>query len=254
MNKGGLCSVTFRELSVNEIIKLVREADLDGIEWGGDVHVPPGDIGKAKEVASLTKEAGLDVVSYGSYYRVGISNDISFETILKTAVHLTAPSIRVWAGRLGSDEVDDIYRKNVVEDGQRIAELAKKYNITIHFEYHGRTLTDTPESAVALMKDINHTNAKLYWQPAVGEAVDKRLKSIEKVRPWLSHIHVFHWDELEKLPLSQGINEWQQYIEFINQSKGTGIRHFLMEFVKDNNPKQFLEDAKTLKKLLKVSY
>ncbi|HLR35614.1 MAG TPA: sugar phosphate isomerase/epimerase family protein [Tissierellales bacterium] len=252
MNKGGLCSITFRELSVNEIIELVKKAGLNGIEWGGDVHVPPGDFEKAKEVADATKKAGLDVVSYGSYYRVGIPNDISFETILETAVHLTAPSIRVWAGRLGSAKADDTYRKNVVEDAQRIAELAKEHNITIHFEYHGRTLTDTPESALALMKDVNHPNAKLYWQPAVGEAVDKRLESIEKVKPWLSHIHVFHWDELEKLPFNQGIDEWQQYINAINKSKGIGnkTRYFLMEFVKDDNPQQFLEDAKVLKKLL----
>jgi sugar phosphate isomerase/epimerase len=35
-----LASVTFRHLTFEEIIELVRKAGLDGIEWGGDIHVP----------------------------------------------------------------------------------------------------------------------------------------------------------------------------------------------------------------------
>ena len=42
MLKTGVCSVTFRNLNVERIIELVVEAGLDGIEWGGDVHVPTG--------------------------------------------------------------------------------------------------------------------------------------------------------------------------------------------------------------------
>ncbi len=40
----GLCSITFRSLSVDAIIELATKARLDGIEWGSDVHVPPGDL------------------------------------------------------------------------------------------------------------------------------------------------------------------------------------------------------------------
>lgn len=41
--KTGLVSVTFRQKSVEEIAALTAEAGLSGVEWGGDVHVPPGD-------------------------------------------------------------------------------------------------------------------------------------------------------------------------------------------------------------------
>ena len=33
---------------------------MEGIEWGGDVHVPPGDEARARDVAALTREAGLE--------------------------------------------------------------------------------------------------------------------------------------------------------------------------------------------------
>ena len=39
----GLCSVTMRQLGVEEVAKLAAESGLRAIEWGGDIHVPPGD-------------------------------------------------------------------------------------------------------------------------------------------------------------------------------------------------------------------
>ena len=44
----GLVSVTFRKLEPAEIVDLVKQAGLQGIEWGGDIHVPHGDIQRAK--------------------------------------------------------------------------------------------------------------------------------------------------------------------------------------------------------------
>ena len=37
-----LCSVTFRALTPEEVLELAARAELDAIEWGGDVHVPCG--------------------------------------------------------------------------------------------------------------------------------------------------------------------------------------------------------------------
>ncbi len=42
MFKVGLCSITFRDLSVEQVIALSVRAELDGIEWGGDYHVHQG--------------------------------------------------------------------------------------------------------------------------------------------------------------------------------------------------------------------
>ena len=63
----GLTSITFRKLSIDEIIALTASAGLDGIEWGSDVHVPQGDTELAESVKAKTEAAGLKVCSYGSY-------------------------------------------------------------------------------------------------------------------------------------------------------------------------------------------
>src|SRR6185312_7605034 len=100
----GLVSITFRALTPAEVIALVRQAGLRGIEWGGDIHVPHGDAGRAREVRGLTQGAGLQVAAYGSYYKAGVSEDagLAFGRVLETAVTLGAPVIRVWAGGAGS--------------------------------------------------------------------------------------------------------------------------------------------------------
>ena len=67
----GLVSITFRQLTPEQIVDLVAETGLAAIEWGGDVHVPHGEVAPARDVRRRTEEAGLIVASYGSYLRVG---------------------------------------------------------------------------------------------------------------------------------------------------------------------------------------
>ena len=53
----GLVSVTFRDKTPEEIISTVKQCGLEGIEWGGDVHVLPGDVSRAREIRHLTEQA-----------------------------------------------------------------------------------------------------------------------------------------------------------------------------------------------------
>src|SRR5690242_18609852 len=98
----GLVSVTFRQLPPQQIVELAAQGGLAAIEWGGDVHVPHGELQTARRVLERTRQAGLQVAAYGSYYRVGVSpaQGLAFESVLETALALQAPTIRVWAGQL----------------------------------------------------------------------------------------------------------------------------------------------------------
>src|SRR5690606_98075 len=118
----GLLSVTFRKLPPEEIVRIAAEAELDAIEWGGDVHVPHGDLDAADRAAQLTRDAGLVVRAYGSYYRLGVEGQsFTFEDALHTAVRLGAPAIRVWAGNRGSEETSEEERARFTEDAHRPA-------------------------------------------------------------------------------------------------------------------------------------
>ena len=55
----GLVSISFRGLTVDEIIRHVAEEGLDAIEWGGDVHAPAGNIDVARKAGEITRASGL---------------------------------------------------------------------------------------------------------------------------------------------------------------------------------------------------
>ncbi len=93
----GLCSVTMRHLGVEEVAKIAAECGLGAIEWGGDVHVPPGDAAAAHRARTASLAAGLDCASYGSYLLADHDREPdTIARVLDTAVELGAPNVRVW--------------------------------------------------------------------------------------------------------------------------------------------------------------
>ncbi len=247
MIQKGLVSVSFRHLSPEKIVALAKKAALSAIEWGGDVHVPVGDLETARNVRRMTENAGLSVAAYGSYFRAGDNENPEkvFEPVLKTAVELGAPVIRVWAGSKWSFRADEAYVAKVVSDTQKICDMAKEYGMDIAYEYHGWTLTDTRFSAVDTIKMVNKENMYLYWQPNFTLSDADNEIALRMVLPYLKHVHCFYWDPNEvKYPLKEGKNPWTTFAKWIQSDEKDHT--VMLEFVKDGKEEQYLEDAKVL--------
>ena len=251
MFKTGIVSVTFRQKSIDEIITLAKESGLCAIEVGSDVHAPRENLAECRRIADLAKEAEIAIASYGSYYRLGQGE--SFDEYIEAAKALGAPNIRIWAGAKGSASVDEETRAALTADAVRCAEAAAKAGITLSFEYHGGTLTDTSESALRLMREMAHPNAYLYWQPNQYKDIDFNLASLRAALPYVSNIHVFAWDARStsniRYPLADHAGIWKEYLDILAED---GRPHnLLMEFVKDDADDAFVSDAKTLKEWVK---
>lgn len=249
----GLVSVTFRKLAPHEIAALVRRAGLAGIEWGGDIHVPHGDLARAREVRTATLDAGLRVAAYGSYYRAGWSerNGLPFARVLDTAAALGAPTIRVWPGGTASARTDADARHAVVEDLIRISADAAGAGISISTEFHGDTLTDTNESAARLLREAAHPGLFTCWQPHNGEETAECAAGLRAVLPRVSNAHVFHWwpTAAERRPLAEGEARWAEFLRELATLPGE--RFALLEFVQDDSEAAFLRDAATLRSWLR---
>ena len=254
MISGGLTSISFRKLTTEEIVSLVSKTDLTHIEWGGDVHVPHGDMKTAEQVRSMTADAGLRIASYGSYYKCVESpkSDPEFACVLDTAEALGAETVRIWAGGKSPHEADDDYRKAVMDDLSRICDAAAKAGLTISCEFHRHTLTETVESSTELMNAMSDHNLKTYWQPPYFLNASDQIPSLKKVLPSLTHVHAFKWlyenDNTDRRLLEEGRDEWMEYFNIISK---TGRNHCaFIEFVKDDQPENFIRDAATLASML----
>lgn len=246
MLTSGLLSITFRQFTAEHIIDLAATAGLASIEWGGDIHVPHGDIKKAQAVRKMTLDAGLSLSAYGSYYRLAEASSPPFEAVLDTAKALGVALIRVWAGARGSHDADDDYRQAVNTDAQRIVTMAAKRKIQVGLEYHQNTLTDTLESTQTLLNDVGHDNLLTFWQPPHTANLQRKTLGLRTLLPHIANIHVFHWNpnNLARYPLMDGQADWQAYIDILRTSNRDHV--LSLEFVKDDKEANFLIDAKIL--------
>lgn len=239
----GLVSVTFRKLTPDEIFKLCEQCALRCIEWGGDIHVPAGNMQRAREVAAMSKTFGIPTSSYGSYFRLGNSDD-DFKRNLETAVELGAPVLRIWAGTEGSADCGEKKRGEWTQQLARISEEAEKAGVDVAPEFHINTLTDSLDSLRYLLKVL--PKQKFYWQPRWDWSEEDRLTALREIGDRLTHIHVFSW-KIEngreiRLPLEDGESMWKKVISGLDAEKKA-----LMEFVQDDEPQNLVRDAKILK-------
>ncbi|MBQ9968051.1 MAG: sugar phosphate isomerase/epimerase [Oscillospiraceae bacterium] len=248
--KTGLCSVSFRKLTVEEIIAAVKDAGLDGIEWGGDVHVPHGDVEKARYVAKLMKEAGLETLSYGTYYYSGDHAVEDFKGVIDCALALGTKILRVWAGSKTLTEVTDEYRAKIIADTKALCEMAKPHGLTVAYEYHGWTLTETLESAVQAYAEVGEENMKMYWQPSIFKSDEENMEALKAMLPSCCNLHMFHWDaEYHRYALEEGADVVKQYLDLAKTSPN--IYGVMLEFIKDDSLEQMKADAAVLNKLAK---
>ena len=252
MIHSGLVSTTFSKLSVEEVVSLVVRSGFEGIEWSANVHVPRGDYGRARKVRQMTTKAKLKVAAYGSYYRVGHEKIGEFAKVLKSALELGAPVVRVWCGDKESKDADEEYVRHIVSESRRVADMAGEKGIVVAYEFHNGTLTDNATSARMILQSVNRENIKTYWQPPLGGSVEYCLEGLDNILPWLLNIHVFHWGkDNERLCLADGRAAWERYLA---KARSTGQNHFAMlEFVREDEPNNFLQDALTLKQWLQCS-
>lgn len=241
----GLVSVTFRQLPADEVVEVTAGAGLAAIEWGGDVHVPLGNLVTAKRVKALCDDRGLAIAAYGSYLRAGSVDREEMRSAVATAEALGAPRIRVWAGNVGTADAGVGDRMAVTRGLAELAAMAAGSGIEIAMEFHRNTLTDEVDSTITLLLDVGASNLKTYWQPPVDLSDAECLEQLEALMPWLTTVHVFSWwPSNTRLPLSGRESLWRPVLNRL-AAEDREI-NALLEFVADDSPDRLAKDAADL--------
>lgn len=254
----GLCSVTLRHLAVDEVARVVERAGLAALEWGADVHVPPGDRGAVSRARAAAAAAGVELVTYGSYLVTAPGLDpADTARVCDTAAALGAMAVRVWCPTGPAPPHAGAVDPGVVEALAQVAEHAAARGMIAAMEYHGGTLTATAPGTRALLDAVDHPALATYWQPPYWdpERVGRPdgtadVADLERLGSRLAHLHVYEWGPgLERRALSTGASRWQPILERAGRwaVPGGGPRAALLEFVAGDDPERVVTDAATLR-------
>ncbi|HEY5223265.1 MAG TPA: sugar phosphate isomerase/epimerase [Microbacteriaceae bacterium] len=257
----GLMSVTFRARTVAEVIDIAGRANLGSIVWTGDVHVPVGDTARAETVRRACSQASIVVDGYGSYWR---ADELPFEPTLATAHALGAGDIRIWAGTAAAAAVDEVGRKAIAARVAAFADHAASLGVRLNLEFHRNTLTDSADSTVRLLDEIEELrgSAQLpvasYWQPRPGISTSEAVDKISILGQRLSSIHVFSWaGDGTRLPLEARREQWMAVLAALAPhppgAQYDQARALLLEFVQADSEAQLMEDAAELHHLLALA-
>ncbi len=248
-----LCSVTFRRLAPEQVIALAAEHGIAAIEWGADIHLPPGDPAAARALGRRTRDAGIAPASYGTYIYAGDPASRDIAPAIETAVALGAQHMRVWAGprKVASRDCTSAQWEASVAALQAIARAAATAGIAVSLEFHADSLTDDIDSACRLLAAADRPNLWSLWQPRGGMGRAGALAEIERLRGDLSHLHVFCWGpSKERHSLATCEEFWRIVLGSVPAGRWPGPRYAFLEFVADDDPAQFARDAATLQRIL----
>lgn len=248
----GLCSVTFRTLPVEEVVRIGAAAGLECVEWGADVHAPPTDRARLARVRDLTAQAGLRVASYGAYWRAGVDPLDELRPVLEAAAVLGAPRVRVWAGDRGTDAATDQTWQQVAGALRQAGVLAGGHGVQLGLEFHRRTLTDSVGSTLRLLDLVDHPAVVPYWQPRLDDPPEAAVEGLRAMVDRVAAVHVFSWWPGDhRLPLAARADLWQPVLDQVGRQR-PGV-DLLLEFVPGDDPNVLAGEVQTLRRWVQAT-
>lgn len=240
--KIGVASVTFRNKTVSQVVEIAKNAGVEFIEWGGDVHV------KTLEDAKLTKKLcddnNIKISSYGSYYRTGCGDEKQWEDVCKIASEMGANSVRIWLGKKDSEKFTGTEYDALKEEMKFLCNKAREYNLLVCSECHDNTFNNNTESIIKLKNDLKCDNFKTYFQSRYLR-FQYDINRIENTFDFIENFHVSYRDLKREQRFKKRDKSYLDKLlkKFISMNfKGIVI----VEFTRGSKEKNFYKDVKKL--------
>ncbi len=241
MNHVGLVSVSFRNLTPEEVIRAAADAGLEVIEWGSDVHAPKDQNDRLSEIVELQDRYGLRCCSYGTYFYLGRDSLEELPAYIQAAKILGTRVLRLWCGTKSPADYTQEEKETLFAQCRAAAVIAERSGVTLCMECHIRTFTETKENALELLQAVGSPSFRMYWQPNQYRTVEENIAYARALKDYIDHIHVFQWKGTAKYPLADGIEEWKTYLKELS-----GEHMMLLEFMPDNNVESLPIEAQAL--------
>ncbi|MBR3816420.1 MAG: sugar phosphate isomerase/epimerase [Clostridia bacterium] len=241
--KLGLCSVTFRKKSAEEIVRIAENAGIAYIEWGADVHVKAVD--DARKVKMLCDEAGITVSSYGSYFNCADYSESKWIDICECTKEMGASSIRVWLGRKDSEKTSEAEYETLLENTEKMCAVAEKYGLLVCPECHGKTFNNNTDAILKFKEELKKDNFRTYFQSRYFR-MEYDLDRIDRTYDFTENVHVSYRDlKREQLFRKKDKYYLDTLLKKFREKDFKGI--VMVEFVSGSSEKQLYKDIERLK-------
>jgi sugar phosphate isomerase/epimerase len=240
----GLCSVTFRKKTIEEIVDIAKNAGVGYIEWGGDIHVKSLD--DARKVKTLCDNNGLKISSYGSYVNSADYDESKWDEICKITKEMGANSIRIWLGNKDSEKTSTDEYNILLENTKKMCKIAANYSLLVCPECHDNTFNNNTDSIIRFKNDLQEDSFKTYFQSRYFR-MEYDLDRIDRTFDFIENVHVSYRDmKREQLFRKKDKNYIDTLMKKLKEKNFEGI--VLVEFVSGDSEKAFFEDMEKLKR------
>ena len=241
--KLGLCSVTFRKKTAEQIVDIAKKAGISYIEWGGDVHVRS--LEDAKKVKALCDKAGIKISSYGSYCNSAVYDEGKWRDTCEITKEMGAPSIRIWLGKKNSQVTSKEEYRLLLKNTKRMCDIAAEYGIIVCPECHDNTYNNNTDAILRFIDEIKADNFRTYFQSRYFRmAYD--LDRIDRTFDFIRDVHVSYRDlKREQLFRKKDKNYLDTLLKKLKEKNFDGI--VMVEFVSRASEEVFYKDIEKLK-------
>lgn len=242
--KLGLCSVTFRKKSAEEVVEIAKKVGVAYIEWGGDIHVKT--VEDARTAKALCDNAGIKISSYGSYFNSLDYNEDKWVSVCEIASALGASSVRIWLGKKDSEKTDEYEYLTLLENTKKMCDIALKYALTVSPECHDNTFNNNTDAFLKINRDLQKANFRTYFQSRYCR-MQYDLDRIERTFDFIENVHVSYRD-LKKEQLFKEIDIYylDKLLKRLIDKNFCGV--VMVEFVDFDSEKVFYRNIRKLKK------
>ncbi len=241
--KLGLCSVTFRKKSAEEVVEIAKKAGIDYIEWGGDIHVKTTE--EARIVKSICDNEGIKISSYGSYFNSAEYDEAQWTEICEIASIMGASSVRIWLGKKDSEETGDVEYNTLLENTKKMCDIAKKYSLLVCPECHDNTFNNNTDAFLRIQRDLQADNFRTYFQSRYCR-MEYDLDRIDRTFDFIENVHVSYRDLKKEQKFKQKDKYYIDKLLAKLESKGfDGI--VMVEFVDFDSEAVLYKDVEKLR-------
>lgn len=242
----GLSSLSYNSKTVNEVIAITKNANLDYIQWC-DCHVAFSDFKKAEEISSAMKKSGISCTQYYSSFDLNASEnpEEEFLRILKIADILGTDSVCLRAGSVTYENADEEYLALFLRRLDVISKLAEKENKNISFNFLSGTLFDNYMTAISLLVELEYKNVFINWQPNASVSLLYSLFELKTLIKYVKNVNIILKNQEDVYqPMIECQDDWRQFINILR----TKERHLFIET--KGSADDLKNDVEILRKLL----